>query len=238
MKKSDSLRGGKRLVHTPFSDIRKALRQRVVRVADSSEVETVLPHDKASEGSLFVAAMSGVKPLDPCRRAVGPSGQVRHTRRSCPVPETIEVMTQLSHLISGLAPMDESESEEYLSWSASDLSPARFHDLREGRIPVQAHTDLHGLSTEEAEEEVFWFLSECVRKGLRCVLLIHGRGLNSRNQEPILKRRIPGWLRKSGNRHHVLAYASARCFDGGSGALYVLLRRRTASRNRRENKTR
>ena len=69
------------------------------------------------------------------------------------------------------------------------------------------------------------FLSAAYQKGQRCVLIIHGRGRNSKDQVPVLKERIKVWLGRSGLAKYVLAFTTARLCDGGAGALYVLLRR-------------
>ena len=85
----------------------------------------------------------------------------------------------------------------------------------------QDELDLHGLTVEEARPALGEFLARCVRRGLRCVRVIHGKGLRSRNREPVLKRRVAGWLM---HREDVLAFCQARGPDGGGGAVVVLLR--------------
>ena len=69
------------------------------------------------------------------------------------------------------------------------------------------------------------FLTDSVRAGLRCVLIVHGRGLNSKDQTPVLKERLKSWLARGRPARVVLAFTTARPCDGGAGALYVLLRR-------------
>jgi DNA-nicking Smr family endonuclease len=65
------------------------------------------------------------------------------------------------------------------------------------------------------------FLNQCIRRGLRCVRIVHGKGLRSKNREPVLKRKVAGWLMR---RDEILAYCQARQADGGGGAVVVLLR--------------
>ena len=69
------------------------------------------------------------------------------------------------------------------------------------------------------------FLDASVRAGPRCLLIVHGRGLNSKDRTPVLKERLKTWLSRGRASHLVLAFATARPHDGGAGALYVLLRR-------------
>jgi DNA-nicking Smr family endonuclease len=98
--------------------------------------------------------------------------------------------------------------------------------LKKGQFPIQDYVDLHGLTKQEAEIRVRDFLLQSQRLGLRCVLVVHGRGLNSENHIPVLKERLPAWLSRGPVKKLVLAFSTARPYDGGTGAIYVLLRRR------------
>ena len=93
--------------------------------------------------------------------------------------------------------------------------------LRRGRLSVQAQLDLHGFTVEAAKPELARFLLACRQAGRLCVRIIHGKGLGSPQGRPVLKNKLPGWLRQ---RDEVLAYCSAPRTDGGSGAVYVLLK--------------
>ncbi len=93
--------------------------------------------------------------------------------------------------------------------------------LRQGRIAVEAETDLHGMRTREAQALLTAFLDECRDQGLRCVRVIHGKGRGSRGGHAVLKWEVDRWLR----RHEaVMAFCSAQPRHGGTGALYVLLK--------------
>jgi len=93
--------------------------------------------------------------------------------------------------------------------------------LRRGRWVVQAELDLHRLTTHQAHEALGGFLSEARGGGLRCVRVIHGKGLTSPNREPVLKGKVRRWLARVDD---VLAYCEAPRHAGGSGAVVVLLR--------------
>jgi len=94
--------------------------------------------------------------------------------------------------------------------------------LRRGEFAVADEIDLHGLSALAARAALREFLAEAVRRRLGCVRIVHGKGLRSGPQGPVLKHAVNVWLRKV---EAVLAFASAPERDGGTGALYVLLRR-------------
>ncbi|MGH8577879.1 MAG: Smr/MutS family protein, partial [Gammaproteobacteria bacterium] len=90
------------------------------------------------------------------------------------------------------------------------------------QLSMQGRLDLHGMSVPEAKDAVARFLYTSRSRGLRSVLIIHGKGLGSHQKRPVLKGKLNQWLAR---RAEVLAFCSARRVDGGTGAVYVLLRR-------------
>lgn len=93
--------------------------------------------------------------------------------------------------------------------------------LRRGQYAVDAEIDLHGLNASQAKHALRDFIVEAAGRHWRCVRVIHGKGRRSGPRGPVLKAIVFHWLQRS---NHVLAFGSARAVDGGSGALYVLLR--------------
>lgn len=94
--------------------------------------------------------------------------------------------------------------------------------LRRGHYGCHAEIDLHGMIVDVARQCLSVFLRDCLDRGHTCIRIVHGKGLSSGNRGPVLKNKVSGWLRQ---RPEVLAYCSARQADGGTGALYVLLKR-------------
>jgi DNA-nicking Smr family endonuclease len=113
------------------------------------------------------------------------------------------------------------QTGESLAYKREGVQLQVFRRLRRGHWVVQAELDLHGFTREEARAELVAFLADCLRQGLRCVRVIHGKGLGSRNREPVLKAKVAGWLAQ---RESVLAFCEAPPRDGGGGAVLVLLR--------------
>jgi len=93
--------------------------------------------------------------------------------------------------------------------------------LRRGHWSIQREIDLHGLRTDDAREALGAFLRDAVRQGLRCVRVVHGKGLGSPGKTPVLKGKVHGWLVQ---KNEVLAYVQARGDEGGAGAVVVLLK--------------
>ena len=113
------------------------------------------------------------------------------------------------------------ETGDEPSFLRPGLSRQVLRKLRSGAWVIQNQLDLHGLDRHEARVVLTDFLAGCIKRGTRCVRVIHGKGLGSKNREPILKVKVKHWLSQ---REDVLAYCQARPVDGGSGALVVLLK--------------
>ena len=107
---------------------------------------------------------------------------------------------------------------------AAGMQASQLRQLRKGRIRPETRIDLHGLFEGEAAQYLIAELERAVEAGQRCVVVVHGKGLQSRG-EPVLRGALPGWLADPRLGGRVLAFAPARPDDGGSGATYVLLRR-------------
>ena len=97
--------------------------------------------------------------------------------------------------------------------------------LKRGRLSIDARLDLHGLTQAEAHRALNAFIAASFEAGRRCLLVITGKGLG-REDGGVLRSKVPHWLNQSPNRARVLAFDYAQPRDGGTGALYVMLRRR------------
>ena len=111
---------------------------------------------------------------------------------------------------------------DVLSFARGGVRRREMERLRRGRFAVEADLDLHGRIVADAVAALDHFLEDSRRRGRRCVRIVHGKGFGSRSGLPIMKAHVDRWLR---GRPEVLAFCSATPPDGGTGALYVLLRR-------------
>ena len=211
------------LAHNPFQSL-KGVAVEHTPAEPEPEPENIPPAEM-DETDLFQSAMAEVTPLEQdFERIAGPAGGKRPERPREIVSADLEVIEHLNDLVSGRVQFDLVNSDEYVEGYVKGMSPIVLEKLRRGHFSVQAYLDLHGLTAREAEEEVGAFVSEAVSLGYRCVLLVHGRGLNSKDQIPVLKKRLETMLLRGPVRRHIIAFSSARPVDGGPGASYVLLR--------------
>ncbi len=174
-------------------------------------------NEKNSEENLFQTAVKNARPLNV---------DVPFTEKTYPKPIAKQFMRDEKQalrdsLSDDFYPAHELESGEELLYLRTGQSPDVLSKLRRGFWVVQAQIDLHGLISDEAREYVAEFLSSCKKRNIRCVRIVHGKGLGSRNREPVLKHKLRNWLMQ---KDEVIAYAQAKPEDGGSGAVIVLLK--------------
>ena len=170
-----------------------------------------------TENDLFLNAVKDARPL---------SYEPYHFvfERPKPIPKKFladERQALKDSLSDHYIPAHELETGEELLYLRTGHSPDILSKLRRGHWVVQAYIDLHGLISDEARAYVAEFLNHCKKNNIRCVRIVHGKGLGSRNREPVLKHKLRNWLMQ---HDEVIAYAQARKVDGGSGAVIVLLK--------------
>jgi DNA-nicking Smr family endonuclease len=144
-------------------------------------------------------------------------------RRPPPVPlktqgnETLDVEDMLSDEYDPTAP----EVGDELMFARPGLQHGVLRKLRRGQFTIGAELDLHGMTVAQARPTLAQFLHDCHQRHDRCVRIIHGKGYGSQQKLPVLKAKVNIWLQQ---RDEVLAFCSARLADGGTGAVYVLLK--------------
>lgn len=184
------------------------------RPASSTPSEETSSED---EVGLFREAVKDAKPLKHERVLLQPPPPR-------PIPKQFirdERQALADSLSDGYIPAEELESGEELLYLRDGHSPDILRKLRRGHWVTQGELDLHGMIADEARLYVASFLNDCKKRGVRCVRIVHGKGLGSKNREPVLKHKLRNWLMQ---RDEVIAYCQAREVDGGSGAVVVLLK--------------
>jgi len=189
-------------------EVRKAAQEKRIQDGNTAQLEA----------DLFRRSIGEVAPLNPSNKL--------NLSTAKPLPIARQ------HLADEQAALRESLSDEFtietlletdegLSYARNGIGQDVVRKLRRGHWFIQSQLDLHGLRTDEAREALGEFLRSAIKRGQRCVRVIHGKGLGSINKEPVLKNKVRNWLAQ---KDEVLAFCQAKAADGGAGALVVLLR--------------
>jgi DNA-nicking Smr family endonuclease len=172
--------------------------------------------DDKADAEVFREAMHDVKPL--ANRARVPSA-----RRKPPAKARFNAADRAMVLVESLqgAGVDEiTDTGDEIAFRRDGVQDSVMRKLKRGEYRVEDICDLHGLRVDEAKAALREFLAESLARRLRCVRIIHGKGMNSGPRGPVIKTAVNMILRKTGP---VLAFTSARRVDGGTGAINVLL---------------
>ncbi|HEY6927153.1 MAG TPA: Smr/MutS family protein [Steroidobacteraceae bacterium] len=181
------------------------------------------PEEEESDVRLFREAVRDVKPLANGSPGL-PGEETAPARRRAAKPlarfSRADRHAVLQESLKGDAGDPELAGGDELVYHRAGLQMSVLKKLRRGHYRVQAEIDLHGLTAVEAKQVLRDFLAGALERRLRCVRIVHGKGLRSGHRGPVLKGVVSSVLRRVGP---VVAYVSARQVDGGTGAVYVLL---------------
>lgn len=204
-----------------FADLmpmRQTLAERAAAEAAAQEAARLKAIKEDRERRLFELAVGPVQPLATERRAEHPPKPVEPE----PLQRLIDEQSVMREALSDEFDVETLlHTDDLLSYRTPGLGHDVIRKLREGRWSIQRQIDLHGLRTDEAREALGRFIRETHAQGLRCVRVVHGKGLGSPGRAPVLKGRVLRWLVQ---KKEVLAFVQARPAEGGAGALVVLLR--------------
>ncbi|MBJ6764329.1 Smr/MutS family protein [Myxococcaceae bacterium JPH2] len=199
---------------------KQAAEEAAKRKAPPKAPKAAKPRPEDDDVSLFFSAMDGVQQISNRGEAPVPNPRLPEI-----IDENAEALAQLSEMVAGEGTFDIADSNDFIEGASPGLDRNLMRALRRGDFSVQGRLDLHGLTQTAARDAVERFLSDSRRANKRCVLIVHGRGLHSENEVPVLKEGLKSWLSQKRVGRMVLAFATARPQDGGQGAVYVLLRR-------------
>ena len=161
------------------------------------------PDDEDSAERAFRRAMSDVVPLK--------ADAKRHVARPHPAPPRRQ---------TDAPAQDDDEGGDF---AAAGIDRRELRRLRRGDYPVQGRLDLHGMTVREAVDAVHRFIQNSRHARKHCVCIVHGKGQHSEKGSSALRGPVRSALKKTAG---VLGFASAPAADGGTGAVYVLLRRK------------
>ena len=172
------------------------------------------------EHQSFLEEMSDVRPLvaekrfEKVKKKPSPNPIHRHAH------DDSESDTD-KNLLSDPADLRDAAVDDVLFFARAGIQQKVQKKLRRGELPIEEELDLHGYTVNEAKIAIQDFLYECKRQHIRYVRIIHGKGYRSEQQIPVLKTHVAYWLPQLND---VLAFSSARANDGGTGAIYVILK--------------
>ena len=202
---------------TDLKVVKKAIAEKARQRTEQASAQVKAVKQAASDKDLFVRAAGTVQPLPDKRKVLHKVEQkmpltMQYQRdEKAVLREAISDEFDVSTLL---------ETDEHLSFRRPGIGPDVTRKLRRGDWSIQRQLDLHGLRRDDAREVLSLFIREAHKHGIRCVRVIHGKGLGSPGKAPILKSRVHSWLVQ---KTEVLAFVQAKPADGGAGALVVLL---------------
>lgn len=179
-------------------------------------------HKKSEDNNLFHQEMDDVTPHkhDKADIGVAKADNINTSyRRSMATAETLEALDECTITEESSILV---QPDDYLSFISTGVQQKLFKQLKQGHIRWEAKLDLHGYRQDKAADVLRQFINEACQDNARCVLIIHGKGYSSIDGKPQLKQYISDWLKRLSP---VLAFCSALPREGGTGALYVLLKR-------------
>lgn len=169
-----------------------------------------------SNSSEFSSMLGNVKEITSDR-------VVHDTPKPRPIPKQAHLDEQrvMEELFISPTEHEDIQAGDILSYAQEGLQNKTFKKLKRGQYRIDAEIDLHGMTRIDAQEQLNIFIAEARHHGCRCVRIIHGKGYGSSNNGPVIKPLVNTWLRR---RKEILAFCSARPADGGTGAVYALLK--------------
>lgn len=168
--------------------------------------------DHNDDFELFKQAMAGVTPIKHDKIET-PKSRKPIKRRPTQTSESIE-----DTLSDDFVP----ECGDYLEFVRAGVQKSLVKQIRNGKLPVQNQIDLHGRTRDQARKALLSFIQSAQQNHYKLVCVVHGKGYNSEDGRPVLKALVNKWLQ---NIHEVLAFTTAQPRDGGTGAVYVLVKR-------------
>ena len=228
--------------HTPFNNLPSRLKQKpsVLKEEGLASLEKVkseinsINKKPIDDSALFLNAMADVVPISRGNIVDTPPQTPKANNHNNPSDE-FEIINKLNRLVDQGIGYIVSATPEYIEGTGYNVHPEISKRLHKGKFSIQAHIDLHGMTVSEARPAFDAFLKSSISRGYRALLVIHGRGLSSPDR-PVLKPKVYEWLTHSPWNKWIIAFSSAKPYDGGAGATYILLRKNPISKRFRKKR--
>ncbi|MDH4450404.1 MAG: Smr/MutS family protein [Rhodoferax sp.] len=197
--------------------VKKEIEAQAAREAAAAAQHALEAKRKAAASNLFQAAIGKVKPLVPPQRAA----LAPKPPQPIPKQQLLDAAAALQEALSDEVDVTTLlDTDELLSFRRPGVGPDVTQKLRKGKWSIQKQIDLHGYRSDEAREALSAFVRDAHKQGIRCVRVVHGKGLGSPGKAPVLKDKVHKWLVQ---KSEVVAFVQAQPAQGGAGALVVLL---------------
>lgn len=197
--------------------VKKEIEAQAAREAALAAQKALEAKRKAAASNLFQAAIGKVQPLEPPQRAKLAPEPPKPIPKQQLLDDAAALQEALSDEVDVTTLLD---TDEHLSFRRPGVGTDVTQKLRKGKWSIQKQIDLHGLRSDEAREALGAFIREAHKQGIRCVRVVHGKGLGSPGKAPVLKEKVHKWLVQ---KSEVVAFVQAQPAQGGAGALVVLL---------------
>lgn len=200
-----------------LKQIKREIEAQALKVAQAAAQQGLERRKAAGEKDLFIRAAGKVQPMPDRRRVVLKKDPPPQKPMQYKLDEQAVLIEAISDEFDVGTLLD---VDDNLSFRRPGIGMDVARKLRRGDWSIQRQIDLHGLRRDEAREKLSFFIREAFKQGIRCVRVVHGKGLGSPGKTPVLKSRVHSWLVQ---KNEVLAFVQAKPADGGGGALVVLL---------------
>jgi DNA-nicking Smr family endonuclease len=197
--------------------VKKEIEAQAAREAALAAQKAAEAKRKAAASNLFQAAIGKVKPLEPPQRAKLTPEPPKPIPKQQMLDDAAALQEALSDEVDVTTLLD---TDDNLSFRRPGVGTDVTQKLRKGKWSIQKQIDLHGYRSDEAREALSAFIRDAHKQGIRCVRVVHGKGLGSPGKAPVLKEKVHKWLVQ---KAEVVAFVQAQPAQGGAGALVVLL---------------
>ncbi len=201
-----------------LKQVQKQLAQAHQKAQAEAAARAAAARQREAENNLFARAVGAVQRLPDPDLAPAPKTNVAPVAKQRQKDEEAVLRDALSDEFDVSTLLD---TDDMLSFRRPGIGRDVTHKLRKGDWAIQGEVDLHGLRSDEARLALAEFIRNAHRQGLRCLRVVHGKGLGSPGKTPVLKSKVHSWLVQ---KNQVMAFVQAKPAEGGAGALVVLLK--------------